>query len=137
MYIPLPSKYVCRFASAINSIIQDAPLISRTNVEATRCSFQNSATPNFRRGKKPLLFSIESWLVYRDPYFMAYEIVPKIIWVGKFIPYITLTNQGPIFSLLKFSAGQKNRGHLQGGPLRMEGSSQDSQVVNTVTMVST
>ena len=28
------------------------------------------------RSKNPALLSIESWLVNRDPYFMAYEIVP-------------------------------------------------------------
>ncbi len=31
-----------------------------------------------------------SWLVDRDPYVMAYEIIPKYNWVGNFIPYIQL-----------------------------------------------
>ena len=33
--------------------------------------------------------SIINWLVYRDPYVMAYEIIPKNNWAGNFIPYIT------------------------------------------------
>ena len=42
--------------------------------------------------KKTLLLSIESWLVYREPYFMIHY-NPYINWVG-FHPLHTLNNQG-------------------------------------------
>ena len=58
-----------------------------TGHQANEPSSTNSGTPPrkqaaFEPRKKPLLLSIESWLVNDGPYFMFYEIIPDYNWVG-------------------------------------------------------
>ena len=61
-------------------------------------------TKHLSHEKNPTLLSIESWLVNRDPYFMAYEIVPIFNWVVFHPLYIYPKQQnGALFSLLNLN----------------------------------
>ena len=57
-----------------------------------------------------VLLSIESWLVYRDPYFMAYEIIPILYNWLVFHPLYNLTNQGHFFHCSNFWRDKKKQG---------------------------
>ena len=58
--------------------------------------------------KKPLLLSVESWLV-NDGILISwvYEIIPEYNWVGNVIPYITNNQPGALFFYCSLHFSQK------------------------------